>query len=234
MARQQPEQQAPPVQRLRFRYAKRGPARFTSTRDFSRAFERALRRADIPMAYSSGYSPHPRISYANAAPTGAATEAEYVEIGLAQVCDPARVMQVLDAALPPGMSLEQVALGGAGATSLGDLFTGSEWVVQLAGVEDSIDDAVAALLAAERAEVTRQTKTGPRTFDARAAVIEAYVDSPTQLHLVLHQDKPLVRPDDIVKAMSVVHPAFVPTAPPLLTRLAQGPLVDGKISDPLA
>ena len=80
----QPEQQAPPVQRMRVRYAKRGRLRFTSHRDFSRAFERALVRARIPMAYSSGFNPHPRISYAGASPTGAASEAEYLEIGLAE------------------------------------------------------------------------------------------------------------------------------------------------------
>ena len=85
--RQQPEQQAPPVQRLRIRYAKRGRLRFTSHRDFSRAFERAVFRARIPMAYSSGFNPHPRISYAGAAPTGSASEAEYLEIGLAEVLD---------------------------------------------------------------------------------------------------------------------------------------------------
>ena len=59
--KQQPTQQAPPVQRLRVRYAKRGRLRFTSHRDFSRAFERAVFRARIPMAYSSGFNPHPRI-----------------------------------------------------------------------------------------------------------------------------------------------------------------------------
>ena len=53
-SRTQPEQHAPPVQWLRVRYAKRGRARFTSHRDFGRAFERALRRAGVPMAYSSG------------------------------------------------------------------------------------------------------------------------------------------------------------------------------------
>src|SRR6059058_2885844 len=98
MARQ-PEGPPPPpvVQRLRVRYAKRGRARFTSHRDFSRAFERALRRAGVPMAYSSGFSPHPRISYANASPTGAASEAEYCEIGLTEPCDPERVREALDA-----------------------------------------------------------------------------------------------------------------------------------------
>src|SRR3954453_9236386 len=105
MAREQPEQQAPPVQRLRVRYAKRGRARFTSHRDFGRAFERALRRAGVPMAYSSGFSPHPRIAYANASPTGAASEAEYLEIGLSEVCDPAKVQAALDAALPSGLDI---------------------------------------------------------------------------------------------------------------------------------
>ena len=82
--REQPEQQAPPIQRLRVRYAKRGRLRFTSHRDFSRAFERAVFRARIPMAYSSGFNPHPRISYAGAAPTGSASEAEYLELALAE------------------------------------------------------------------------------------------------------------------------------------------------------
>src|SRR5919106_289807 len=108
VARPHPEQHPPPVQRLRVRYAKRGRARFTSHRDFGRAFERALRRAGVPMAYSSGYSPHPRISYANAAPTGAASEAEYLEIGLADPCDPEKVQAALNAALPPGLDIVEV------------------------------------------------------------------------------------------------------------------------------
>src|SRR3954453_17708319 len=78
----------PGVQRLRIRYAKRGRLRFTSHRDFARAFERALRRATVPMGYSAGFSPHPKISYVGAAPTGVASEAEYLEIGLAEERDP--------------------------------------------------------------------------------------------------------------------------------------------------
>src|SRR3954451_11261560 len=108
MAREQPEQQAPPVQRLRLRYAKRGRLRFTSHRDFSRAFERAVVRARVPVAYSSGFSPHPRISYAGASPTGAASEAEYLELGLSRATDPAEVLQALDEALPPGLDVVEV------------------------------------------------------------------------------------------------------------------------------
>ena len=58
----QPDGPPPPptVQRLRIRYAKRGRLRFTSHRDFQRALERALRRAEVPMAYSAGLQPAPQ------------------------------------------------------------------------------------------------------------------------------------------------------------------------------
>src|SRR6478735_2079651 len=101
----QPAQQQPAVQKLRVRYAKRGRLRFTSHRDFGRALERAVRRAGLPIAYSSGFNPHPRISYANASPTGAASEAEYLEIGVLQKCAPDDVRRRLDEALPDGLDV---------------------------------------------------------------------------------------------------------------------------------
>ena len=76
------------MQRIRLRYTKRGRLRFTSHRDFQRAFERALRRAEVPMAYSAGFTPHPKVSYANAAPTGTGSEAEFLEIALTERRDP--------------------------------------------------------------------------------------------------------------------------------------------------
>src|ERR1044072_5853081 len=100
-----PNPSAPAVQKLRLRYAKRGRLRFTSHRDIARAFERALRRAHVPMAYSQGVSPRPRISWIGAAPTGVASEAEYVEIQLIREVDPAGLVEVLDEAMPPGLDV---------------------------------------------------------------------------------------------------------------------------------
>src|SRR3954470_13169185 len=116
---------------MRVRYAKRGRLRFTSHRDFSRAFERALVRARIPMAYSSGFNPHPRISYAGAAPTGAASEAEYLEIGLAATSDPDDVRRRLDASLPPGLDVLEVVVAVPGQGGLADRLTGSRWLLRL-------------------------------------------------------------------------------------------------------
>ena len=171
-SRTQPEQHAPPVQWLQVKYAKRGRARFTSHRDFGRAFERSLRRAGVPMAYSSGFSPHPRISYPNAAPTGAASEAEYVEIGLATMCDPDKVKDALNAALPLGLDVLDVIAAPPGA--LAGKLTASHWQVELPGLSAAaLSVAVEAFLTSDKVPVQRMTKTGLREFDARAAVIAA-------------------------------------------------------------
>lgn len=209
------------MQKLQVRYAKRGRARFTSHRDFSRAFERALRRAGVPMAYSSGFNPHPRVSFANASPTGAATEAEYLEIGLSQVVDPDAVRAALDAALPDGLAVVEVIEAPPGG--IADRLTASHWKIQVTGVSrDDLERAVAALLASELVEVERVTKSGLRTFDARAAVISLTVVDEGTLELLSHHGTPLVRPDDVLRALEKVDPSFAPTDPPLLTRLAQG------------
>jgi radical SAM-linked protein len=231
-SRTQPEQHAPPVQWLRVKYAKRGRARFTSHRDFGRAFERALRRAGVPMAYTSGFSPHPRISYANAAPTGAASEAEYLEIGLAAVCDPDNVREALDTALPPGLDVVEVVAATPGA--LADDLRGSRWRVDLPGLSATIlHAAVDAFLAKEMVWVQRMTKNGIREFDARAAVIKVNADD-ARLTMTLAHQTPLVRPDDVLAGMRMACPAFSPIEPPVLTRLAQGRLdsESGVITEP--
>jgi radical SAM-linked protein len=235
--RHQPEQQAPPVQRLRVRYAKRGRLRFTSHRDFSRAFERALVRARIPMAYSSGFNPHPRISYAGASPTGAASEAEYLEIGLAEPVDPATLALRLDEALPEGLDVLEVVEAAPG--SLAERLEASRWQLDLAGVAPSeATEAVEAFLAAPVVEVERMTKKGLRIFDSRAAVLALTVssyDGGTRLDVVLRHAEPAVRPDDVLSGLHRVG-GLAPPAAPLVSRLAQGPFDpgSGSIGDPLS
>ena len=90
------------------RYAKRGRMRFASHLDIARAVERGVRRAGLPIAYSAGFTPHPKISYAGAAPTGAASEAEYLELSLTRACAVSEVRERLDAALPDGIDVIEV------------------------------------------------------------------------------------------------------------------------------
>ena len=239
--REQPEQQAPPVQRMRIRYAKRGRLRFASHRDFSRAFERALVRARVPMAYSSGFNPHPRISYAGAAPTGAASEAEFLEIGLARESAPEDVRVALDTALPPGLDVLEVVPSGGG--SLTDRLEASQWRIRIPGGDRAAAvAAVAAFLARDELLVERMTKKGLRSFDCRAAVVTLRVGEsrPEEgdcaiLDVVLRHGTPSVRPDDVLAGLREVAGLEAGSAA-LSERLAQGPLdaQTGTVGDPLA
>jgi radical SAM-linked protein len=189
------------------------------------------------MAYSSGFNPHPRISYAGAAPTGSASEAEYLELALAEVVSPADVHAALDEALPPGLDVLQVVESPGG--SLADLLEGSRWRIELDADHEAAVAAVERFLAADEALVERMTKKGLREFDARAAVLSlvvlpAHAAGRTALDVVLRHGTPAVRPDDVLRGLEAVA-GLAPGEAPLMTRLAQGPLgADGQVGDPLA
>jgi radical SAM-linked protein len=244
MARRTPEgpPPAPVVQRVRIRYAKRGRLRFTSHRDFARAFERALRRAEVPMAYSAGFTPHPKISYVGAAPTGVASEAEYLEIGLAREVDVTSLRAALDAALPDGLDIVEAVVAGDG--SLAERMTGSAWRIELPGVrEEAAAAAVRAFLDRSEVPVERLTKSGKRLVDVRSPVLRVSVSGAGSgdadpahaiIDVVVRQVTPAVRPDDVVAALRAVA-GLAPVAPPLAVRQAQGPLgAQATIGDPLA
>jgi radical SAM-linked protein len=248
------------VQKLRLRYAKRGRLRFTSHRDVARTFERALRRAGVPMAYSQGFSPHPKVSWAGAVPTGVSSVAEYVELQLVEQLDPTVLRDELNAALPDGIDVLDAAEAAPGA--LADRLGVSRWRIDLPGTDvGELRDAVAVLMAAESAPVERMTKDGLRTIDARAALVSAEVQDDPQsvaqsdrnsastarvddwpkasepygiLVTVVRQTTPVVRPDDVLSALRVVA-GLAPSAAASATRLEQGRLDDGGgIADPLA
>ncbi len=252
MGRKQPPGAPPPpaVQKLRLRYTKRGRLRFTSHRDIARVFERALRRAQVPMAYSAGFSPHPKVSWIGAAATGVASEAEYVEISLAERRDPEGLRAALDAALPDGIDLVEAVEAPVG-TSLPDRVEASAWSIRLPEVAtEDLERAVAQFLSADLVEVERKTKDGVRRFDARAPVLSLLVSSGDAgtadldplgriircaiLRVVVRHVTPAVRPDDVLSGLRSVSDLVLPV-PPAATRLAQGPLTaDGEVADPLA
>ena len=236
-ARRVPDREVvPAVQKLRIRYAKRGPLRFSSHRDFQRALERALRRARVPMAYSAGFSPHPKISYANAAPTGAASEAEYVEIGVVHRCDPAAVRVELDAALPPGLDVIDVVE--ARTPDLVARLEASRWRIEVPGVSGGdLARAWAGVWASESVPVSRMMKQGLRTLDLRPALRAGDVSDGgapgAVLEVTVANVTPTVRPEELIVALREIGGLEV-TDPARSTRLAQGPLVDGTVGDPLA
>ncbi|MFR9804713.1 TIGR03936 family radical SAM-associated protein [Pseudonocardia sp. RS010] len=264
MARVRPGEAAnpapPTVQRIRVRFAKRGRLRFLSHRDVARSVERAVRRAGIPVSHSHGFSPHPRISWIGAAPTGTASEAEFLEIGLIREVDPEIVRAALDAALPAGLDVLDAVV--AEPPALADRIDASLWRIVLPGVpETALGAAVDALLAQDVLVVERVMPSGRREIDVRAAVVSATVatcddvaaepspagDPPAGvtpeadaagrdcaiLTAVVRQTTPAVRPDDVLGALDVVA-GLKPPVPAKATRMAQGLLDDrGRLTDPL-
>jgi radical SAM-linked protein len=212
------------------------------------------------MAYSAGFSPHPKVSYANAAPTGTASEAEYLEIGVTSRCEPERLRELLDDALPSGLDIVEVVE--AADWALADRLEASAWEIALPDVPmDVVERAAAQFLGADEVLVERLTKKGVRGFDARAAVCllaarqgqpfsarhasDSRVDGAggavvsdtgcAILDLVIRHGTPSVRPDDVLSALRLVAD-FAPPVPPLVTRLAQGPWDEAgrTVGDPLA
>ena len=247
-----PHAQRPVVQRIRVKYAKRGRLRFTSHRDFSRALERAVRRSRIPIAYSSGFTPHPRISYAGASPTGVASEAEYLEMALQDRVDLAEVLIQLDQALPIGLDVIEIVE--ATTSEFAATLEASEWHFSIsapAGIADQIPGAIATVLAADEVMVERMSKHGLRRFDVRSAVLSLAEQAPPEvpevtdgnstamgeralrsaiLEAVIRHGSPSVRPDDLLAALRIEGLA----SRAIVTRLAQGPFDEraGAVTDP--
>jgi radical SAM-linked protein len=231
--------QLPAVQHLVVRYAKRGKMRFASHRDVARVFERGVRRAGLPIAYSAGFTPHPKISYAGGAPTGVASEAEYLTLALTSRLAGPQVRERLNAALPDGIDVIDVTDAASEVQEASRDNTASRWRVVLPGVEPvAAQRAVAGFLALGEAPVERLTDKGVRRLDARAAVVTLDVLDPADpeggqraaetgvqdcaiLRMVVLHTAPAVRPDDVLTALRERH-GLVPSSPPMTTRLAQG------------
>ncbi|HEV2535875.1 MAG TPA: TIGR03936 family radical SAM-associated protein [Streptosporangiaceae bacterium] len=212
------------MQHLVVRYAKRGKMRFASHRDVARAFERGVRRAGLPIAYSAGFTPHPKISYPGGAPTGVASEAEYLSLALTERQAETQVCQRLNAALPDGIDVIEVTedTGGAGkpsgsASSSRSSSSGfahleaSEWRMVLPGVApEEARRAVSGFLARAEAPVERLTDKGVRRLDARTAVLEMTVLEMTALEMTELDGQQAAGPDDegcAILRMVVLHTA---------------------------
>jgi radical SAM-linked protein len=161
--------------RIRFRFAKTGKVRFTSHRDVARLWERALRRAELPVASTQGFSPRPKVHFGLALPTGHESLGEYLDVDLREPecasVDPAELPQLLTPLLPAGLTVEAAALVDRPGPSLQEAVTSCSWRIEVPGADlAELTAAVERLLAAPEAWVTRERKGRPVTDDIRPAV----------------------------------------------------------------
>ncbi len=191
----------PPRFFYRIRYAKLGKVRFTSHRDTARIWERALRRAELPVARSEGFNPHPKLSFGLALPTGAESIGEYLDVELTESLDEGTLPARLDPCLPVGFHVQGAAEVEPGSQSLQQAVVRCTWRTLVRGVGRSdLAERLDAVLGAEELVVTRERKGQPVTDDVRPTIcsLELLDDDHTGFVAELAPQPRGLRPDELV------------------------------------
>ena len=123
------ETSSSPVLRLRITFAKTAAMRYSGHLDLHRTWERTFRRAGLPLAYSQGFNPHPRLNLASALPLGFTSQEEVLDAWLEQDLPLSEVQAALENALPPGLRLVQIEREDLGATALQTELKASDYLV---------------------------------------------------------------------------------------------------------
>jgi radical SAM-linked protein len=189
--------------RVRARFTKLGKVRWTSHRDVARMWERACRRAGVPLSYTEGFSPRPRISFGLALPTGHESLAEYLDLVVADdAIDVVSLPGRLTPALPVGIEVVAAAALPPGADSLQHEVTSSVWIAEL-GDHADLSDRIRDVLAADEIVVTRERKGRPVTDDIRPAIRSLALDGPGRLRFELLVQQRGVRPAELLSVLGV-------------------------------
>jgi radical SAM-linked protein len=194
--------------RLRIRFTKVGRVRWTSHRDVARMWERALRRARLPLAYTEGFSPRPKLSFGLALPTGCESDAEYLDVALREPVDPAVVTSTFSSLLPDGVDVVAAQVLPEGAGSLQEEVTSCRWEIDVPQVDpDGLNEVIARVLGAEVLPVTRERKGRPVTDDLRPSVLALSSAGPcgtgTLLVAELGTRPRGVRPAELAQVMGI-------------------------------
>jgi len=165
------------MQRLRIRLSRGQEIKFISHLDMMRLWERALRRAEIPLAYSEGFSPHPRISLAAPLPVGVTSEAELMDVSVAKWVSPHWFTSAVSQQLPRGIEILGVYQIALGMPSLQSQVRYAEYRAEVETEKgpEAIESAISALLSVERLPWHHQRDTGRRSYDLRALIDDLWL-----------------------------------------------------------
>jgi radical SAM-linked protein len=187
--------------RVRVRFSKLGKVRFTSHRDVARLWERLFRKAAVPVAYSEGFSPRPKLSFGLALPTGAESLAEFVDIELVDDHVLGTLADSLQAAMPAGFDVMGIEVVARSAPSLQEDVVACTWEL---GVRDRSEadllEAVERTMSAPTLMLERERKGERRVDDLRPGIESLTVmagENPT-LNAVLVTRPRGVRPGELI------------------------------------
>lgn len=165
------------MQRLRIKFARMESVKYISHLDIMRFWERALRRGDIPLAYSEGFSPHPKISIALPLPVGVTSETELADIELSKKVAPAYFNKIIKSQLPAGFAVLQVFEIPKTAPSIQSLVCSSVYLatIKLENGLTSIEKAIQHVIGRDSIPWSHHRDTGDRKYDIRPLIEEIKV-----------------------------------------------------------
>ncbi len=176
---------------IRIKYGKTQEGRFLSHLDLMRTMERAFRRAGLPLAFSEGFNPHPKVSFASALAVGVTSEGEYLDVELQEEISIEEIKARLSEALPAGLVVLGIKEVRERKKSLTALINIARYNIRVP-LEDSVKDeeifeAIEQLRQASEIYVTRSGKRGTRQVDIKQGIfrIEGKIDNS---NLELHAD----------------------------------------------
>jgi len=132
--------------RLRITFAKTDAMRFTGHLDLHRTWERSFRRAELPLAYSQGYNPRPRLNLASALPLGCTSSAEIIDAWLEKDMDPGIIWQSLEKAVPPGIELLRIEKVDLSQPALQRMLEASDYIIRFLEPVQNLDVKISRLL----------------------------------------------------------------------------------------
>jgi radical SAM-linked protein len=206
--------------RVRARYAKRDRLRFVSAIDLGRIWERTLRKADLPIDYSEGFTPHPKISFPDALALGYASTGEYVELTFAVPVEVRAAISAFNRASPDGLRILDAMEVTDGAPRFARWLRASLWELRYGcGEAAGLSDGVHGLAHAEHLPVDRERK-GITTRQDLKPALHAIVSDGDTVRVALHHTEPPFRPSEVHQLLR----AAVGTVPEpqLVVRIAQG------------
>jgi len=193
--------------RLRVRFQKLGKVRFTSHRDVARMWERAFRRVRLPLAWTGGFSPRPKVSFGLALPTSHESVAEYLDLDLLDGADVdvPELADAFSAALPAGVDATAVAVIDDRAPSLQEEVGSCTWHLSLPGDGHALVELVDRALAAPSLLIERERKGERSVDDVRPAILELGLLGTTgpdvELHALLATRPRGLRPVEMLRAL---------------------------------
>jgi radical SAM-linked protein len=202
--------QADYVQRLRMTFSKSGPARYIGHLDLARALERALNRANLPVAYTHGFNRRPRLQMASALPLGYTSEYELADLLLVQRVEPEQARPQLMAKMAPGIDVFRMTEVPIHVPSLQASTKEATYVATLLDPVDwaALDEQIRVLLAQEVLLREQEHKGKMKTYDLRPLILHLCLvdtaDSWPQIHMrLLLQPSLTGRPDELLQALGL-------------------------------